>query len=281
MHAICGSDVSLPHDFTNDSFGKFTSSPASAGRATFDECYSERGDWICQGPGLPIREGESLMDTVSLWSDHGFISFRSSVLIAVLAFLAYFFLHLPSPFSPFDEPASLAADRLASEEVVSASPSHAEGKFDADLLNSLIFSLMESPSFTEEEELSVSFTTLGPTKRADLVRGEIHVVKTTADRIEGLLMTVSGSDKMAAAACSWIANLATSQILSLQQWVSRTDALLGIAFGVLFALAVQSRVSTFSSGIDFGQHAAKGKVQTSNNLGAVVEAELDERLPCK
>ena len=273
-----GSDVSLLQDMNGGPLGKFTSSPAGAGeagagRATSDECYSERGNCICEGPGLPMQEGDSLMDAVYMWSDHGFGFFKSSILVAVLAFLACVFQHRPSrtisPNLQLDEPASPGADRLASDEVAPASSSHAERKVDADLLNSLIFSLIESPSITEDQE---SFMTLGPINRAELVRGEIYEVKTTANRIEALVKT--GLSKMAAPAYSWIARPATPPIVALQQWASRTDALLCFVLCFVFALAVQSRVSRLASRIDLNQHATKGPVQTSD-LFAEVEAELD------
>ena len=114
-----------------------------------------------------------------------------------------------------------------------------------DLLSTLIFSLIQSPSVAEKEDIAMQASAHG-----NLVRDGLSEVKPNEDAVKP------------ASASSFLFSVVWDlyQLFDFQRLLPGKDALVGFAFGLVFALAIYARVSRFAAHIVLDQRFPEGQL---------------------
>jgi hypothetical protein len=128
-----------------------------------------------------------------------------------------------------------------------------------DLLSTLIFSLIQSPSVAEKEDIAMQTSAHG-----NLARDGLSEVKT----IENAVKPVRASSFLFSVV--WDLN----QLFDFQRLLPGKDALVGFAFGLVFALAIYARVNRFAAHIVLDQHFQEGQLPLELNQEVDAVAEL-------
>lgn len=242
--------------------GKGTSSPRYAEKMTSAACH-DRGDvpladLPSQAADLPSQAQDQPRGSCSrdnLSKPRATVGFpRTAILVAGLAVVLSWLSSAGGGkltlYAPKDDAISHGRNSAGKwQEYEKPSP---DGQTDLgpDLLNTLIFSLLESPSLTEKEEIATQISAsenLATCANGNLERDGSFVIEAGGKSVQSTststsmfssvkAMTVSASNAIAS-------DLNISQLFSLQRWLPGRDAVLGFSCGIVVVLAIYARAN--------------------------------------